>query len=287
MKVEPTSFLFVTLDSCRYDVFAATETPNLRRVGPLQRAWAPGYFTYASHCAMFMGFTPGDATRREPFVNPKWGKIFRMRGGGGAGSAAPPFCTLDGDNVIDGLRRVGYLAVGTGAVDWFDDSKPTVKPLVRDFDRYLYAGDTFSLGRQLEFLEREIRGAGPDRPVFAFLNLGETHIPYWHEGAAWSRDVNPCRSFSEDNDAAECRRRQTECLRWVDGRLAPLLDAFRDANVIVCADHGDAWGEDGVWAHGVHHEKVLEVPLLLSLKNPPRETPAKGGGVLGRILGRR
>ena len=30
--------LFVTLDSCRYDVFAAATAPNLKRVGPLVRA---------------------------------------------------------------------------------------------------------------------------------------------------------------------------------------------------------------------------------------------------------
>ena len=35
--------------------------------------------------------------------------------------------------------------------------------------------------------------------------------------------------------------------------------------VIVCADHGDCWGEDGLWEHGVSHEKTLEVPLLFRL----------------------
>jgi hypothetical protein len=41
-----------------------------------------------------------------------------------------------------------------------------------------------------------------------------------------------------------------------------MLDAFARATTIVCGDHGDAWGEDGVWEHGVMHPKVLEVPLL-------------------------
>jgi hypothetical protein len=286
LKVHRTSFLFVTIDSCRYDTFEATDAPNLKAVGPLHRAWAPGYFTYASHCAMFMGFTPGDALVKTPFVNPKFAKIFRMHGGG-QNAGNPPFCTLEGNNVIDGLKRQGYLAVGTGAVDWFDDTKTTTRPLIQDFDRFFYAGDVFSLRRQLAFLEKEIREAGPDRPVFAFLNLGETHVPYWHEGADWSNAPadNPCKPFGEGNDAAECRRRQAICLRWVDKELAPFLTAFRDANTILCADHGDAWGEDGVWAHGVHHLKVLEVPLILRLQNPP-EAPVKPG-VLGRLFGKR
>lgn len=284
MKVAPTSFLLITLDSCRHDTFAATDAPNLKAVGPLRRAWAPGYFTYSSHCAMFMGFTPGDALVEERFVNPKWAKIFRMEGGGQS-PGKEPFCVLEGANVIDGLKRQGYLAVGTGSVDWFDDSKPTVRALVADFDRFWYAGNTWSLGRQLAFLETEIAAAG-DRPVFAFLNVGETHVPYWHEGAAWSNapEANPCKPFAKDNDAAECRRRQAACLRFVDAALAPLLDAFKGANTIACADHGDAWGEDGVWAHGIHHLKVLEVPLILRLQNPPGG--AKRKGLLGRVLGR-
>jgi len=71
--------------------------------------------------------------------------------------------------------------------------------------------------------------------------------------------------FAKTNDAAECRRRQTAGLEFVDARLPPLLHAFSDSSIIVCADRGDCWGEDGLWEHGIHHEKVLEVPLLFRL----------------------
>jgi hypothetical protein len=40
---------------------------------------------------------------------------------------------------------------------------------------------------------------------------------------------------------------------------------FANDTVIICADHGDCWGEDGLWEHGVSHEKTLEVPLLFRL----------------------
>jgi len=32
---------------------------------------------------------------------------------------------------------------------------------------------------------------------------------------------------------------------------------------------GDCRGEDGKWEHGIHHEKVLEVPLLFRLAAGP------------------
>ncbi len=63
--IDPASFLFITLDSCRYDTFRDAQAPNLKSIGPLHRAFAPATFTYASHAAMFVGFTPGIPEARE------------------------------------------------------------------------------------------------------------------------------------------------------------------------------------------------------------------------------
>ena len=49
------------------------------------------------------------------------------------------------------------------------------------------------------------------------------------------------------------------------GRSLPLLAAFAGAAIVVCSDHGDCWGEDGLWEHGIHHARTLEVPLLFRL----------------------
>src|SRR5277367_1791892 len=99
--VHPQSVLMITLDSCRYDTFASAAAPNLKRIGPLHRAMSPGSFTYASHAAMFVGFTPGDASVNQPFINPKFGKIFRIAGVGFPSKAADHII-LEGRNIIDG-----------------------------------------------------------------------------------------------------------------------------------------------------------------------------------------
>lgn len=255
----PDSVLFITLDSCRYDLFASTETPNLRAVGPLHRAQAPSYFTYGSHSAMFVGFTPGDASRRESIVNPKYGKLFRLSGGGTKSVGRDRFL-LTGRNIIDGFNRIGYLTAGTGSVRWFDDSTPTGRHLTSDFSHYWFARNTWSLEKQTAWLASIVGGA--KQPVFAFVNVGETHTPYWHQGAAWSSKDSPCVSLGENNDRDESQRRQRACLQFVDASLAPILRAFQNANILVCGDHGDVWGEDGLWAHGISHPTTLEVPLL-------------------------
>lgn len=234
----------------------------MRSIGQLHRAMAPGNFTYSSHAAMFMGFTPGIATLPEPYVNPKFSKIFQMEGGGFSRSHTPRFF-LQGSNIVDGFRKAGYKALGSGAVAWFNPATLTGRNLTRDFDDFFFAGVAWRLEDQLAWLAERVTGQEKN---FVFLNIGETHVPYYYKGADWSEKDNPCIPFSERNNADECRRRQISCLEYVDKTLAALLEAFRDCTTLICADHGDCWGEDGLWEHGIHHEKTLEVPLIFSVK---------------------
>jgi sulfatase-like protein len=258
----PTSILFITLDSCRYDTFQEAQIPHLKSIGKLYRAMAPGNFTFSSHAAMFVGFTPGVAEQAEPFVNPKFAKIFKMAHGGFA-SKREAFMILEGANIIEGLKRLDYFTLGSGAVNWFNPQTETGRYLSRDFDHFYFPGNYFLLKKQLAWISDNLRHS--KQPVFVFLNIGETHVPYYYEGAPWNPDDNPCIPFSETNNVYECRRRQITCLEYVDSLLAPLLEAFRDGTIIICADHGDCWGEDGLWEHGIYHKKVLEVPLLFKL----------------------
>jgi hypothetical protein len=219
-----------------------------------------------------MGFTPGDPSFIGPYLNPKYAKIFRMAGGGSEGQNEP-FVQLGGRNIIQGFKRLGYRAYGSGAVAWFNPVRPTSRILIDDFDDFFFPGNTYSLDQQLEYLERVT--AKETGPVFVFLNVGETHVPYFYRGAPWDRLPSPCIPFGNSNDAAECSRRQRACLEYVDAMLGPLLDRFAAANVLVCADHGDAWGENGLWEHGIHDPKVLEVPLFFRLGERPTPSLAR------------
>lgn len=259
----PKSILFITLDSCRYDTFVKAQVPNLKAVGNLHQAMAPSYFTYASHQAMFVGFTPGIANKFEPFINSKYGKIFRMAGSAAFSFNSGDYFTLEGKNIIDGFKRQGFVTIGSGAVAWFNPATDTAQSLIQDFDTFYYPGNTYSLDKQLESIYPFLHN--PNQKVFLFLNVGETHTPYYYKGANWNLQYNPCIPFSNTNNADECRKRQQACLEYVDNLLAPLLKAFQNSTIFICADHGDCWGEDGLWEHGFYHEKVLEIPLIFKL----------------------
>ena len=260
------SVLFITLDSCRYDTLASARVPNIRSVGPLHKAEAPSYFTYGSHSAMFAGFTPGLARLQQPILNPKFGKLFKLVGAGFPGKGTEAY-ELDGRTIVEGFTRRGFKTIGTGAVGWFNPDVPTGRHLSEHFERYFYPGNSYSLDRQLEFVANELKTAGGD--VFVFLNVGETHVPYYFNGAAWVPDDNPCVPFQTANREAECRQRQQLCCEFADGMLRNLIAAFLESTILICGDHGDCWGEDGLWEHGVSHRCTLTVPLVVRVRGEP------------------
>lgn len=281
MKVDHHSVLFLVVDSCRYDTFINAELPNFHKLGTIHRAKAPSYFTYGSHAAMFVGFTPGLADVRKPLLNPKYGKIFKIVGAGWPGKGGEGFM-LQGRTIMDGFKRLGYTVLGTGAVGWFDKHTPTGKLLTSDFDEFSYPGSTSSLPRQLVWV-RDRLAAHAGKPVFLFINIGETHVPYYYQDAPWPEDDNPCVPFQNIDRREDCRYRQQACLEYVDRQIGSLLDSFDNASVIVCSDHGDCWGEDGLWEHGISHEMTLTVPLIVRLTQSQTGIPGSRGKKLNRF----
>jgi hypothetical protein len=264
--------LFVTLDSCRYDTFARARIPAMRAVGPLHKAQAPSHFTFGSHASMFAGFTPGVSEMATPLINPKFGKDFKLVGASFPGKGGEGF-TLEGPNIVAGFKRLGYFAIGSGAVQWFDPSTPAPRLLTSEFDEFFYPGDSWSLGRQLAWIETQL-ARRPGSPAFVFVNVGETHVPYYHDGAPWSREDNPCVPFQTADRSADCRFRQRACLEFVDRKLAPLLARFSESTILLCSDHGDCWGENGLWEHGISHAMTLTVPLVIRLRGVPIDRPS-------------
>lgn len=259
------SVLLITLDSCRYDAFQQARAPNMRAVAPLHRAQAPSHFTYGSHAAMFVGFTPGIAAP-VPLLNPKNARVFRLSQGGSRGFGKPAF-DLTGADIIDGFRNAGHATMGTAAMGWFNPETSVSRTLTGQFDHFFFAGRR-GVRLQADWIAAQMAEVA-DRPIFAFMNIGETHVPYHFEGAPWSFKDNPCVAFQTVDRSAECRQRQIACVEYVDGVLSPLLQAFAGATVLLCADHGDCWGEDGLWEHGISHPKTLEVPLILRHRGQP------------------
>lgn len=279
-------FLLVTWDACRYDAYLQAKTPNLDALQKPQRGWAMVTYTLPAHVAMFQGFLP-HVFEPLPFYNRYVQQLWRISH---RSIHSKPLVTFPGDtrNIISGFGYRGYFTAGVAAMEWFRDSDSLREGFA--FFRHTKEGARV----QNEILWEQIEKRAANRPFFAFMNCGETHSPYRHA----EMDVDPeadkhysiVRLFNQrglmqkewtfDHEAFA---RQVACAEYLDARMGEMLEFLRRRNrpttVVVCADHGECFGENGMYTHAFYHEKVMEVPMLIfRLNAPPHPAPAPMGG---------
>ncbi|MCK9893632.1 STM4013/SEN3800 family hydrolase [Frankia sp. AgB32] len=246
--------LLITLDTLRYDVAAelaaAGQTPTLRGLlpgGRWERRHTPGSFTYAAHTALLAGFLP---TPASPGPHPR---LFAAQFPGSA-STAPGTWTFDAPDLPSGLSAVGYHTVCVGGVGFFNKLSPLGSALPGLFAESHWeprfgVTDPDSLAHQIDRVGEVIARLPAERRLFLLLNVAALHQPNWFYLAGASRDHGDTR---ESHAAA---------LRHVDGHLGRLFALMRrPCFVIVCSDHGTAYGEDGHTGHRLGHEVVWTVP---------------------------
>jgi len=243
--------VFITLDTLRYDVaqrlFEAGELPVLSRYLPpagWERRHTPGSFTYAAHHSFFAGFLP---TPARPGRHPRlFATAFR-----GSETTAPTTCVFEQESITAGLAAGGYQTVCIGGVGFFNKETALgcVLPAMfaeSHWNAALGVGHRHSTQRQVALGIERLRAI--EGRVFLFINVSAIHSP--------SRAYLPgATSDSIETHAA--------ALRYVDGALAPLFEACAQrapSFVIVCSDHGCAFGEDGYTGHRLAHDCVWTVP---------------------------
>ena len=273
-------FLLVTWDSCRYDAYLKARTPALDAHALPRRAWAMATYTLPAHVALFQGFLP-NADTPEPFYNRFRRQLWRIAH---RNLHQPPLVTFPKgtSSIPEGFRRRGYFTAATAAMDWFRDAA-----VLRDGFEWFRVPGT-GARRQNEELIAAVERRAKDRPVFAFVNYGETHSPFRHEGMPGAKTevderFRRRRLYNQSGVASEdwafdeeAFQRQVACAEYLDARTAELVEAFerrgRPVTVVVCADHGECFGENGLWGHALYHEKVMEVPLMIFRVNAPALT---------------
>ncbi len=245
--------LFVTLDALRYDVardaLARGATPHLATHLPSGR-WeerhTPGNFTYAAHQAFFAGFLP---TPIGPDPQPR---LFAARFAGSE-TTGPETAVFDAADIVSGLAGEGYHTVCIGGVGFFSRLTPLGSVLPGLFAEShwspeLGVTDPHSTEHQVALAEQVLERLPRDRRLFLFLNVAAIHQPSCIYLPGRERDD------LETHAAA---------LAYVDRHLPRLFAAFQrraPTLVILCSDHGTAYGEDGYWGHRVSHPVVWTVP---------------------------
>jgi arylsulfatase A-like enzyme len=243
--------LMITLDTLRYDVAAelaaAGRTPTLAATlpgGRWERRHTPGSFTYAAHAAFLAGFLP---TPDRPGPHPR---PFAARFAGSE-TTAPGTWVFDAADLPAGLAQLGYHTVCIGGVGFFNKRGPLGSALPGLFAESHWepefgVTDPASLEHQIARAERVVAGTPAGRRLFMLVNVSALHQPNWFYG--------PVR----DEDS---RATHAAALEYVDRHIGGLFDAMRrPCFVIICSDHGTAYGEDGHTGHRFGHEIVWTVP---------------------------
>ena len=303
----PPDVVLIVIDSLRADCVdarpgAATPMPFVSRLGArgvfYERAYAASSWTLPSIASMFTAQYPSEHQARW------WGHPI-----------------ADNPSTLAALLRLhGYATAGFSA----HAAIGAKHNLDQGFDSFVTVGDPkpFALpdasevnAAALQWVETN-RSSG--RPYFLFLHFMDVHIPYRpHPGLTAPRQADVATgdlqlsvnvsqgSFAKDETRKKLwsfspaeRRRLRELYdgeaRYVDGKLEELLAALdkksdgRDRLVVITADHGEEFGEHGIYGHATSlYEAVRRVPLVVLVPGAaPRRVaaPVSVGGIAPALL---
>ena len=300
--------LFITLDTVRaanLSVYGYTRqtTPQIERYSKQGVVFAEAHstapWTLPSHASMFTGRWPHElpADHDTPLDGafPTLAEYLRGRGYATAGFVA-------------NLKYVGAGTGLNRGFGRYEDYSPSLGEIASTSTLVRTIADNFRLRRLVENDEHLNRitadelnaralgwmGAQSGAPFFAFLNYFDAHEPYLPP-PPFDRQFGPGRAYGRHsplhhwlwNPAVRHRlfddaERQEEIdaydggLAHLDAAVGRLLDRLDQqgilANtlVVITSDHGEEFGEHGVYEHGYSlYRPSVHVPLIVI---PPRAT---------------
>jgi arylsulfatase A-like enzyme len=279
-------------------------TPNLARWARkgvrYSLALAPAPWTYPSHTTFFTGFWPFQVVSQWKYTLdapvPTLAEYLSSRGYETAGFSANTLCCT-----YETRLDRGFIHFEDFPLSWRTFLGRTVAG-GWILENILYRGDFFESkwirlqSRDAQAVHRAfldwLGARSPDRPFFAYLNDFDAHEPYVPP-QAWAgrfgirpRTATDYRFLLEygkpgwkslqNRDIWMARDCYDDCIGYLDDQLGHLLDALESRGildntlVLVTSDHGESFGDHGVFLHanGVFLDEVA-VPLVILSPGAP------------------
>jgi len=278
---------FVTLDACRYDSAVRANTPNLDFIGPLRKSETAGSFTYPAHHTFFIGNLPRiieDNSDYLPGISQIW------RSSEARGTAKSVLIPFEGSSIVDYYQKKEYNVHGFGGVGFFNTNNEnnSLPQLFKNF-HFLDSSAGLNPDQKLPRVENTLPLGNLDlivetldrEPYFLFINSPETHIPYDVPTSKVNSKYTELisRLYDEQNKKVKyeagnlpftkeeielLKANQIAALEWIDGKLGQLFEKLPSTYptlTIVCADHGEEFGDNGRFGHAHVDESVMTVPI--------------------------
>jgi len=266
----------LVLDACRYDVFSRlyddylTGTLQKRRsIGSSTPEWASRTFTGSHDIVYFSG---------NPFINDLGISLDELKWGAScdyewtANEHIDEVVDVWDDGWDDDLGTVPPGSLATSLRDndeLVDRADRTVVHYMQPHAPYLSRGD----GQKLRHIQAGIRKQGEaDEATGGVLSSIGNRIRPKVESVLEGNQLVQKSGLWLELDPLDVVRNGTrgaamelyeENLRIVLEAVAELVPEL-DGQVVVTADHGEAFGEEGVWEHHIetHIPPLIEVPWL-------------------------
>jgi arylsulfatase A-like enzyme len=299
--------IFITLDTVgaghtSLHGYHRQTTPNLEKWAKggawFKRAMVTAPWTLPAHATMFTGRYPHElsTTWKTPLDGTfsTVAEVLRDRGYETAGFVANRYYCGHDSGLSRGFIRwedynhsVGEFAQCSSLSKWFGNQM-VVRNFMEWFDVY-GRKDAEEVNRAF-FTWLDDR---EERPFFAFLNYFDAHDPYLPP-APFDRKFGPPPTAADgslsiqwwslkrytltrENIEAAVRAHDS-CIAYLDQKLGELLDELQrrgvleNTLVIVTSDHGEHFGEHGLYLHGQSlYRDLIHVPLVVL---HPQRVPA-------------
>lgn len=243
--------LLLTIDATRADHlstygYARATSPNLDRLAQraltFDAASSPSNFTATSLYSVMTGLYPSAFLDGATIVaRPGLTLAERLAGAG-----------YQTEAIVDLHPALPYVYAGFARVD--DSLGVRAAKAVRNRSTATTAGELARLGTAAI---ARFSGEGA-APFFLWMHLSEPHAEYLAH-AEFDFGATDVDRYDAEIAAADAA---------VGALLAALRDGgrFADTVVVVTSDHGESFGEHGVYTHGQSvYQEEIHVPLLLSL----------------------
>ena len=173
----------------------------------------------------------------------------------GSETTGPNSFVFQNADIVSGLSDQGYHTICIGGVGFFNKRSDLGSVLPNLFHDSFWAEkfgvtEKNSTFHQVECALEQISSLSKPQRLFLFLNVSACHQPnyFYHTDAK--------------QDSIET---QMAALSYVDSQLPRLFTAFQKRApvlLIICSDHGTAYGEDGRIGHRFAHPVIWNVPYM-------------------------
>ena len=280
-------------------------TPHLTRWAKqgvrFEWAMAPAPWTLPSHASFLTGQWPSKlGAHWRPTLDPAYptlAEFFASRGFLTAGFAANTYwCSYESGMDRGFAHYEDYPLTPRTMLGSIMPGRFILETLFRAIDvsraKWIRSQSRDAGAINRSFLNWLTRKKGKDRPFFAFLNYIDAHDPFVAPKGAnvhfgmrpesssdytmlldyWDRDklkLNEC-------DVRLAQDAYDTCIAALDQQVGALLDelegrgVLQDTVVVLTADHGEQFGEHGVFNHGFSlYAQETHVPLVILSSSAP------------------